>query len=57
MFVSGFPMGNANMMTWNCDLIAAQFKAVGEEYFATGHNVIDGVVLGPLGRVPEGISM
>ncbi|KAF4637604.1 hypothetical protein G7Y89_g477 [Cudoniella acicularis] len=54
MFVSGFPMGNANTMTWDRDLIAAQFKAVGDEYFATGYNVINGALLGPLGRVPEG---
>lgn len=55
MFVSGFPMGNTNTMTWNRDLIAAPFAAVGQEYFNTGHNVIDGALLGPLGRVTEGM--
>jgi beta-glucosidase len=48
-------MGNALTQTWNRDLIAAQFKAVGEEYFGTGHNMVDGALLGPLGRVPEGM--
>ncbi|KAK6062466.1 hypothetical protein SCUP515_13343 [Seiridium cupressi] len=53
-YVSGFVMGNALTQTWNRDLIAAQFKAVGEEYFGTGHNMVDGALLSPLGRVPEG---
>jgi hypothetical protein len=57
MFVSGFPMRNANTMTWDRDLIAAQFKVVGDEYLATGHNVIDGALLGPLGSIPEGSWM
>jgi hypothetical protein len=30
MFVSSFPMGNANTMTWDRDLIAAQFQPFGE---------------------------
>jgi beta-glucosidase len=47
-------MTNALTQTWNRDLIAAQFKAVGDEYFAMGYNVVDGALLGPLGRVPEG---
>jgi beta-glucosidase len=55
MYVSGFPMENANAMTWNRDLIAAQFKAIGDEFFTTGHNVINGAVVGPLGRVPDGL--
>lgn len=46
MFVSSFPMRNANTMTWNCDLIAAQLRAVGDEQFTTGHNVIDGALFG-----------
>jgi hypothetical protein len=53
-FVSAFAMGNALTQTWNRDLIAAQFGAVGAEYFATGNNMVDGALLGPLGRVPEG---
>lgn len=55
--VSGFVMGNALTQTWNRDLIAAQFSAIGDEYFATGYNVVDGALLGPLGRVPEGESV
>lgn len=54
-YVSGFCMGNALTQTWNRDLIEAQFKAVGEEYFGTGHNMVDGALLGPLGRVPQGL--
>lgn len=53
-FVSAFPMTNALTMTWNRALISAQFKAVGDEYFATGNNMVDGALLGPLGRVPQG---
>ncbi|KAJ5682768.1 beta-glucosidase D [Penicillium macrosclerotiorum] len=53
-YVSAFPMGNALTQTWNRDLISAQFKAVGEEYRAIGYNLVDGALLGPLGRVPEG---
>ncbi|KAJ5263290.1 beta-glucosidase D [Penicillium angulare] len=53
-YVSAFPMGNALTQTWNRDLAAAQFKAVGDEYKAVGYNLVDGALLGPLGRVPEG---
>lgn len=52
--VSGFVMNNALTQTWDRDLIAAQYKAIGVEYLGTGHNVVDGALLGPLGRVPEG---
>lgn len=53
-YVSAFPMANALLQTWNRDLIAAQFAAVGEEYFDTGNNMVNGAVISPLGRVPEG---
>lgn len=53
-YVSAFPMGNALTQTWNRDLAAAQFEAVGKEYKAVGYNLVDGALLGPLGRVPEG---
>jgi beta-glucosidase len=33
-YVSGFPMVHALTMTWNQDLYAAQFKAVGDEFYA-----------------------
>lgn len=33
-YVSGFSMVHALTMTWNRDLYAAQFKAVGEEFYA-----------------------
>ncbi|KAF7536277.1 hypothetical protein G7054_g4661 [Neopestalotiopsis clavispora] len=38
--VSAFPLANALIQTWNRDLIAAQFKAVGEEFFNSGFNVL-----------------
>lgn len=53
-YVSAFPMTNALTMTWNRELISEQFKAIGEEYFATGNDVVDGALLSPLGRVPQG---
>ncbi|RDW92678.1 hypothetical protein BP5796_02072 [Coleophoma crateriformis] len=53
-YVSAFPMGNSIIQTWSRDLIAAQFKAVGDEFFASGVSLVDSVVIGPLGRVPEG---
>lgn len=56
-FVSAFPMTNALTQTWNRDLFAAQFEAVGKEYFGTGNDVVDGALLGPLGRVPEGLCL
>jgi len=53
--VLGFPMENGNTVTWNRDLIATQFKAIGDEFFATSHNVINGVVFVTLDPVPEGL--
>lgn len=53
-YVSAFPMGNGLTQTWNRDLIAAQYEAVGKEFFATGNSMVDAAVLSPLGRVPEG---
>lgn len=53
-FVSAFPTINALTQTWDRSLINAQFEAIGKEYLATGHNVVDSALLGPLGRVPEG---
>jgi beta-glucosidase len=50
--VTAFALTNALTQTWNRELFAAQFKAIGERYFGTGHNVVDGALLGPLGRVP-----
>jgi hypothetical protein len=52
--VSGFALANALAQTRNRDLIAQQFKAAGDEFFGSGFNEVDGPVLGPLGRVPQG---
>lgn len=54
LFVSGFPSPNALTMTWNRDLTEAQFKAVGEEFYDMGYNLIMGPVASPLGRDPYG---
>lgn len=53
-FVSAFTMTNALTQTWDRDLFSAHFQAVGEEYFGQGLNLVDGALLGPLGRVPQG---
>lgn len=53
-YVSAFSAVNALTQTWDRDLYVAQFRALGEEYFSLGLNLIDGALLGPLGRVPEG---
>ncbi|KAH8648585.1 glycoside hydrolase superfamily [Xylariales sp. PMI_506] len=52
--VSGFTMVHALTMTWNRDLYAAQFKAVGDEFYALGFQIVDGPLPGQLGRVPWG---
>lgn len=54
LFVSGFPMINAATMTWNRDLVEAQFKATGEEFYGLGYSLIMGPVASPLGRDPYG---
>lgn len=53
-YVSAFSMPAATTMTWNRTLIEAQFKATGEEFYGMGINLIDGPVVGPLGRNPLG---
>lgn len=53
-YVSGFGMPASATMTWNRTAIAAQFKAVGEEFYAAGYNLIDGPVSSPAGRVVYG---
>lgn len=53
-YVSAFTMSEALTMTWNKELIAAQNKALGDENYGTGYNLISGPVAGPLGRVPYG---
>ncbi|KAK9425439.1 hypothetical protein SUNI508_12973 [Seiridium unicorne] len=54
LFVSGFPQINAAAMTWNPDLMEAQLKATGEEFYGMGYNLISGPVASPLGRDPYG---
>lgn len=53
-FASGFSMPNALVTTWNAELFESHFKAIGEEFYEDGYNLINGPVSSPLGRVPEG---
>lgn len=53
-FVSGFVMSEALAMTWNRDLMAAQNKALGDEFYGMGYNLINGPMASPLGRNPYG---
>ncbi|GKT50491.1 putative beta-glucosidase D [Colletotrichum spaethianum] len=53
-YVSGFSMANALTMSWNRQLYEQQFKAIGDEFYGMGYNLINGPVAGPLGRTPYG---
>ncbi|OHF04312.1 hypothetical protein CORC01_00651 [Colletotrichum orchidophilum] len=53
-YVSGFSMANALGMSWNRQLIEDQFKALGDEFYGMGYNLINGPETGPLGRTPYG---
>ncbi|KAL1854912.1 hypothetical protein Daus18300_011232 [Diaporthe australafricana] len=53
-YVSGFAAPGALTMTWDRQLIADQFKAIGAEFYGMGYNLVDGPVASPAGRVPEG---
>ncbi|KAH8657978.1 glycoside hydrolase superfamily [Xylariales sp. PMI_506] len=53
-YVSGFSMVHSLVMTWNKDLYYQQFKALGDENYGMGYNLIEGPVISPLGRVPWG---
>ncbi|ETS72904.1 hypothetical protein PFICI_15296 [Pestalotiopsis fici W106-1] len=54
LFVSAFSMINAATMTWNPDLVEAQFRATGDEFYQMGFNLIMSPVASPLGRDPYG---
>lgn len=47
-------MPNALITTWNKTLFEQHFKAIGEEFYDDGYNLINGAVASPLGRVPKG---
>ncbi|KAF7542166.1 hypothetical protein G7054_g68 [Neopestalotiopsis clavispora] len=53
-FVSGFAEPNAATMTWNKTLYQLHSKALGEEFYGSGYNLIMGPVASPLGRDPLG---
>lgn len=53
-YTSGFTMPNGLITTWNKVLFEANFKAIGQEFYDDGYNLIDGAVASPLGRVPQG---
>lgn len=48
--VSAFTSSNALAQTWDRSLFGAHFAAVGSEYRALGLDLVDGAVIGPLGR-------
>lgn len=41
-------------MSWNTTLFLEQYKAVGQEFYDYGINLVQGPVQGPLGRIPWG---
>lgn len=53
-YTSGFTMPSALITTWNKTLYEENFKAIGQEFYDDGYNLINGPVSSPLGRVPEG---
>ncbi|KAI1853064.1 hypothetical protein JX265_012820 [Neoarthrinium moseri] len=53
-FVSGFASPNAATMTWNRTLYEEHSKAIGEEFYGSGFNLMMGPVASPLGRDPYG---
>ncbi|KAI9146985.1 putative beta-glucosidase D [Paramyrothecium foliicola] len=53
-FVSGFGTPGALTMSWNRELFEQQFRAIGDEFYGLGVQIVDGPVSSPLGRVPKG---
>ncbi|KAI9374618.1 putative beta-glucosidase D [Aspergillus egyptiacus] len=53
-YVSAFSLSSALAMTWDRDAIYAQAKAVAEEFYAKGVQVVAGPTSQPLGRTPWG---
>ena len=53
-FVSGFSMGNAMSMTWDLEMVHAEAKASGDEFYGRGYALISSLEGGPLGRTPWG---
>ena len=53
-YVSGFLLPSAVTMTWNRTSIQSQFKALGDEFYEAGYNMIYGPVSSPSGRVAYG---
>ncbi|KAL3465418.1 glycoside hydrolase family 3 protein [Aspergillus heterothallicus] len=53
-YVSAFSLLSALAMTWDRDAIYAQAKAVGDEFYGKGVQVVAGPTSQPLGRTPWG---
>ncbi|KAF1974577.1 glycoside hydrolase [Bimuria novae-zelandiae CBS 107.79] len=53
-FVLGFPSGNALSMTWDLDLVHAEAKVAGDEFYGMDYALISGPEAGLLGRTPWG---
>ncbi|RDW75868.1 hypothetical protein BP5796_06689 [Coleophoma crateriformis] len=54
LYASGFSEPSSLAATWDRDLIYTQMKAVGDEYFGKGYQLINGPTSGPLGRIAWG---
>ncbi|KAH8655448.1 glycoside hydrolase family 3 protein [Xylariales sp. PMI_506] len=50
--VSGYTNPSALAMSWNKTLFYEQYKAMAKEFYDLGVNLVNGPVLGPLGRNP-----
>lgn len=53
-YVSGFLLPGALTMTWNRTAFQAHWKALGEEFYDAGFNLIYGPVSSPMGNVAYG---
>jgi beta-glucosidase len=53
-YVSGFLLPGALTMTWNRTAFQSHFKALGDEFYDAGYNLIYGPVSSPSGRVVYG---
>ncbi|KAL1305765.1 hypothetical protein AAFC00_007343 [Neodothiora populina] len=53
-FVSAFSQSSALAMTWDKDAIYAQAKAVADEFYGRGYQIVNGPTSEPLGRTPWG---
>lgn len=51
-YVSGFVLPNALAMTWDRNHVNKMYKALGDEFFGMGYNIVNAPQPGPMGRTP-----